>query len=153
MLIQREVRRRHDRIDLFRAPARVRPKSLPRKPPWTNRKANGNRPEEAVTTGSSPSTGNVNSRSPRGGGQVGGADAMMVVMSEPAQPITLTIPLHVVAELPQLSAELNERMHELLERNTDGALSTIERRELDTLVRMAGFGQILKLMATRQSAA
>jgi len=44
-------------------------------------------------------------------------------------------------------------MHELLERNTDGALSTIERRELDTLVRMAGFGQILELMATRQSAA
>jgi hypothetical protein len=78
---------------------------------------------------------------------------MMVVMSEPAQPITLTIPPHVVAELPRLSAELNERMHELLERNTDGALSTIERRELGTLVRMAGFGQILELMATRQSAA
>jgi hypothetical protein len=100
-----------------------------------------------------PSTGNVNSRSPRGGGQVGDADAMMVVMSEPAQPITLTIPPHVAAELPRLSAELNERMHELLERNTDGALSDIERRELDTLVRMAGFGQILELMATRQSAA
>jgi hypothetical protein len=33
-----------------------------------------------------PSAGNVNSRSPRGGGQVGDADAMMVVMSEPAQP-------------------------------------------------------------------
>jgi hypothetical protein len=33
------------------------------------------------------------------------------------------------------------------------SLSTIERRELDTLVRMAGFGQILELMATRQSAA
>lgn len=98
----------------------------------------------------SPSTGNVNSRSPRGGGD---ADAMMVVMSEAAQPITLTIPPHVAAELPRLSAELNERMHELLERNTDGALSTIERRELDTLVRMAGFGQILELMATRQSAA
>jgi len=78
---------------------------------------------------------------------------MMVVMSEPAQPITLTFPPHVAAELPRLSAELNERMHELLERNTDGALSTIERRELDTLVRMAGFGQILELMATRQSAA
>lgn len=101
-----------------------------------------------------PATGSVNSRSPRGrGGQVGDADAMMVVMSEPAQPITLTIPPHVVAELPRLSAELNECMHELLERNTDGALSTIERRELDTLVRMAGFGQILELMATRQSAA
>lgn len=38
-------------------------------------------------------------------------------------------------------------------RNTDGVLSEIERRELDTLVRMAGFGQILELMATRQSAA
>jgi hypothetical protein len=71
---------------------------------------------------------------------------MMVVMSEPAQPITLTIPPHVAAELPRLSAELNERMHELLERNTDGALSTIERRELDSLVRMAGFGQILELI-------
>lgn len=36
-------------------------------------------------------------RSPCGGGQVGDADARMVVMSEPAQPITLTIPPHVAA--------------------------------------------------------
>ncbi len=46
---------------------------------------------------------------------------MMVVMNEPAQPITLTIPPHVAAELPRLSAELNERMHELLDATRTGS--------------------------------
>ncbi len=34
-------------------------------------------------------------------------------------------------------------MHDLLERNTDGALSGTERAELETLVQMAHFGQLL----------
>jgi len=38
---------------------------------------------------------------------------------------------------------LLDRMHILLEQNTEGALSTVERDELETLVAMAQFGQIL----------
>ena len=34
-------------------------------------------------------------------------------------------------------------MHALLERNTDGALSSVEREELETLVQMAQFAQVL----------
>lgn len=36
-------------------------------------------------------------------------------------------------------------MHELLERNTDGKLTALERAELETLVQMAEFGQILSM--------
>ena len=36
-------------------------------------------------------------------------------------------------------------MHELLERNTDGQLSSPERAKLETLVKMAQFGQILSM--------
>jgi hypothetical protein len=36
-------------------------------------------------------------------------------------------------------------MHELLERNTDGTLSVNEKSELDTLVRVAQFGQIVSM--------
>jgi hypothetical protein len=63
----------------------------------------------------------------------------------------VTIPGQIAGELPIISAELNDRMHELLERNTDGGLSAIERRELDTLVRMAHFGQIIALLAARST--
>jgi hypothetical protein len=72
-------------------------------------------------------------------------------MIQKSTPITLTIPEHIARELPQVSAEINDRMHELLERNTDGTLSALERRELETLVRMAHFGQILSLLASRSS--
>jgi hypothetical protein len=36
-------------------------------------------------------------------------------------------------------------MHQLLERNTDGVHDAHERAELETLVRMAHFGQIVSL--------
>ncbi|HUO08735.1 MAG TPA: hypothetical protein VM008_10575 [Phycisphaerae bacterium] len=42
-----------------------------------------------------------------------------------------------------MSNELNKRMHELLERNTDGALTANETAELQRLVQMAEFGQIV----------
>ena len=38
-----------------------------------------------------------------------------------------------------------DRLHALLERNTDGGLSPVERSELETLVQMAQFGQILSM--------
>lgn len=59
--------------------------------------------------------------------------------------LTLTIPRSVAGEIPALSSELTERMHELLERNTDGGLSVTERAELETLVHMAQFAQILAM--------
>ena len=61
--------------------------------------------------------------------------------------ITLSIPRQLVGELPALSADLVDRMHELLERNTEGALDATQRRELDTIVRMAQFSQVLMLAA------
>jgi hypothetical protein len=44
-------------------------------------------------------------------------------------------------------------MHELLERNTDGLLSAVERSELETLVKMAEFAQLLALATLEPKAA
>lgn len=59
-----------------------------------------------------------------------------------ATPITVTIPRAVADEMPALSRTLTDRMHDLLERNTDGSLSEIEQAELNTLVHMAHFAQL-----------
>ncbi len=64
-----------------------------------------------------------------------------------AETLVLTIPRAVVPELPALSQGLTERMHALLERNTEGTLSAPEREELETLVEMAQFAQILVMAA------
>jgi hypothetical protein len=39
-------------------------------------------------------------------------------------------------------------MHELLEANTDGKLNTIERAELETLVKIAQVSQIIAMAAS-----
>lgn len=70
-------------------------------------------------------------------------------MEAVSAPITLTIPPQVASELPSLANDLTERMHELLERNTDGALEDAERRELETLVHMAQFAQLLATLVSR----
>lgn len=59
--------------------------------------------------------------------------------------ITLRFPRESLLQLMQLSASLTDRMHSLLERNTDGQLNETEKAELGTLVEMAHFGQILSL--------
>lgn len=64
-------------------------------------------------------------------------------MPTAADQITLTFPRTAVGDLSEISADLLTCMHELLERNTDGLLSPIERAELETLVRMAQFSQLL----------
>ena len=69
----------------------------------------------------------------------------MMQMIQGADPITLSVPRSVLTEIVQLSDELNDRMHELLERNTDGQLASSERAELETLVRIAQFGQIVSM--------
>lgn len=60
----------------------------------------------------------------------------------PTDPITLTLPASVASAIPTMASRLLDRMHELLERNTDGQLSPIERDELERLVEMAEFAQI-----------
>ena len=72
-------------------------------------------------------------------------------MIQSADPITFSVPRTVLSDIVQLSAELTDRMHELLERNTDGQLSPTEKAELETLVRVAEFGQIVSLALGSQS--
>ena len=64
-------------------------------------------------------------------------------MADPGEAVSLTLPRSAVSDVLTISAMLLDRMHELLERNTDGGLSILERQELETLVQMAHFGQIL----------
>ncbi len=63
--------------------------------------------------------------------------------------LTFTLPRSLLPELPVFAEALNDRMHLLLERNTEGALSDNERIELESLVQMAQFAQILAA-ATQQ---
>jgi hypothetical protein len=64
-------------------------------------------------------------------------------MVQATDPVTISVPRTILSEIAQLSADLTDRMHELLERNTDGQLTETERSQLETLVRMAEFGQIV----------
>lgn len=64
-------------------------------------------------------------------------------MIQAADPVTFSVPRTVLSDIVELSAELTDRMHELLERNTDGQLGATERAELETLARIAEFGQII----------
>ena len=64
-------------------------------------------------------------------------------MHEAGDAVTLTLPRSAIPDVVRLSATLLDRMHELLERNTDGSLSPIERAHLETLVHMAQFGQMI----------
>ncbi|HEY3246242.1 MAG TPA: hypothetical protein VGM03_23100 [Phycisphaerae bacterium] len=66
-------------------------------------------------------------------------------MTAPIDTVTVTLPRSLASDIPTLADDLTDRMHELLERNTDGALSPAERVELQTLVQMAQFAQILAL--------
>jgi hypothetical protein len=57
--------------------------------------------------------------------------------------VTLTIPRSAVSDVRSLTGALLDRMHELLERNTEGTLTEVERESLETLVHMAQFGQLI----------
>lgn len=63
-------------------------------------------------------------------------------MSAP-ESVTLTFPRSVVSDVCALSGSLLDRMHDLLERNTEDTLTDIERESLETLVQMAQFGQLI----------
>jgi hypothetical protein len=64
-------------------------------------------------------------------------------MATASDSVTVTLPRTAVGGMLSLSKALLDHMHELLERNTEGALSPVEREELETLVEMAQFGQVL----------
>jgi len=66
-------------------------------------------------------------------------------MIHTADAITFSVPRTVLTEIVELSADLTDRMHELLERNTEGQLQPSEMAELQTLVRIAQFGQIVSM--------
>lgn len=66
-------------------------------------------------------------------------------MVRAADPVTVSIPRTLLSDIVHLSDDLTDRMHELLERNTDGKLKPAERAELATLVRIAEFGQIVSM--------
>lgn len=66
-------------------------------------------------------------------------------MSAPADVVTVTLPRSIVPELPTFASALNDRMHALLERNTEGTLSESEHAELESLVQMAQFAQIITM--------
>ena len=72
-------------------------------------------------------------------------------MATTGDSVTLTLPRSAVGDVVSLAATLNDRMHELLERNTDGALSATERAELETLVQMAQFAQVISTALQLQS--
>jgi hypothetical protein len=74
------------------------------------------------------------------GGCINNAQKMSI-----ADAVTFSVPRSLVSEVVRLSEELTDRMHDLLERNTDGRLNPTERAELDTLVRMSEFGQIVSM--------
>jgi hypothetical protein len=60
----------------------------------------------------------------------------------PTDPVTLTLPASVATAIPAMAQRLVDRLHELLERNTDGQLTANEREELESLVDMAQFAQV-----------
>lgn len=77
---------------------------------------------------------------------------MVGLMKAAAESLTLRIPRAVVAALPTLSEGLLTRMHDLLERNAEGQLSVHERAEVESLVKMAEFAQLLSLAAAQTDA-
>ncbi|MGA2230080.1 MAG: hypothetical protein ABSH22_04060 [Tepidisphaeraceae bacterium] len=66
-------------------------------------------------------------------------------MLETAGPISISLPRDLLADIAQMPDDLIDRMHELLEKNTDGLLNSAEKSELSKLVRMAELGQIVSM--------
>lgn len=65
---------------------------------------------------------------------------MMKKMSD--RPITVTLPANIASEFHVMAERLVDRMHELLELNTDGRLNDLQKDELRSLVEMAEFAQV-----------
>ena len=72
-------------------------------------------------------------------------------MTRAADPITFSVPRDLLRDIRNLSGQLLDRLHDLLERNTQGDLSPTENAELETLVRMAQFSEIVSLALEAKS--
>jgi hypothetical protein len=77
---------------------------------------------------------------------------MLSAMGAPSDVVTITLPRSMLPELPAFASALDARMHDLLERNTEGTLSESERAELESLVQMAQFAQILAMASQQRPA-
>lgn len=66
-------------------------------------------------------------------------------MSQTADPIIISVPRAVLSDMSHMPSDLLDRMHELLERNTDGTLNPTESAELKAIVRMAQLSEIASL--------
>ena len=71
-------------------------------------------------------------------------------MTQVSDPVTITVSRSVLSHIAELSSELTDQMHALLEKNTDGQLTPTERAELERLVEIAEFGQIITMALGRQ---
>lgn len=67
------------------------------------------------------------------------------LMNKAGDSITLTLQRSTIGGFLALSAELMDRMHGLLERNMDGQLTRVENLELESLVQMVQFGQMVSI--------
>lgn len=59
--------------------------------------------------------------------------------------VTITLPRRVAEQLSSPSAAMLDRMHDLLERNADGHLTPIEHEELQALVMLSQFSQVISI--------
>jgi hypothetical protein len=66
-------------------------------------------------------------------------------MVQASDSVTISVPRMVLTSIVDLSSEMTDRMHQLLEKNTDGDLRSHEKAELESLVRIAELGQIAAL--------
>ena len=71
-------------------------------------------------------------------------------MTQIVDSVMFSVPRAVLSDITRLSDDLTDHMHALLEKNTDGALNAREQAELETLVRMAQFGQIVSMALSPQ---
>jgi hypothetical protein len=72
-------------------------------------------------------------------------------MVSPNDNITLTLPRPILAGLSGVSASFADRMHGLLDKNSDGTISAQEKSELEALVRIAQLDQIVTLALQHSS--
>jgi hypothetical protein len=66
-------------------------------------------------------------------------------MVQATDSVLISIPRTMLSTISELSPALTDRLHQLLEKNTNGDLRLHEKFELETLVQMAEFGQIVTM--------
>jgi hypothetical protein len=57
----------------------------------------------------------------------------------------IELPRSFANQMSVISSQLTDRMHELLERNTDGALTEPEKQELEAIVNLAHMSEFFSM--------